>query len=118
MKTFATLLRDALAGRNLRISEWSRQEQLSQGYVSNLCAGRRAPPLAKVAGWAERFQLEDDERARFWEAAVLANIPRDVLPHVLRLLAADGRTRDQLLDAADQRTLESSANETPLTTPR
>lgn len=99
MKSFAKLLRDVLSGRNMRISEWSRREHLSQGYVSNLCAGRRAPPLAKVSGWAERLELEDDERARFWQAAVLANIPRGVLPHVLRLLATDGQARDDLLAA-------------------
>jgi len=117
MKTFAMLLREALAGRDMRISEWSRREHLSQGYVSNLCAGRRAPPLAKVAGWAERLELEDEERLRFWQAAVLANIPRGVLPHVLRLLAAEGQTRDDLLAAIEQRMHEFGANEARLTVP-
>jgi hypothetical protein len=111
MKTFAMLLRNVLAGRNMRISEWSRREHLSQGYVSNLCAGRRAPPLAKVAGWAERLELEEEERLRFWQAAVMANIPRDVLPHVLCLLAADGRTRGDLLVALEMRLHEAGANE-------
>jgi hypothetical protein len=118
MKPFAMLLRDVLAGRNMRISEWSRREHLSQGYVSNLCAGRRAPPLAKVAGWAERLELADGERVRFWQAAVLANIPREVLPHVLRLLASDEQARDDLLAAVASRLHEYGANETPQTIPR
>lgn len=118
MKTFAMLLRDVLSGRNMRISEWSRREHLSQGYVSNLCAGRRAPPLAKVAGWAERLELKDQERALFWQAAVLANIPRDVLPHVLGLLAADGRMRADLLVAIELRLHEAGADEARQTVPR
>ncbi len=113
MKTFAALLRDVLARRGMRISEWSRREHLSQGYVSNLCAGRRAPPLAKVAGWAERLELDDGERGRFWQAAVLANIPRGVLPHVLRLIAANGQSRSDLLRAVELRMHEYSAEETP-----
>jgi hypothetical protein len=117
MKSFSLLLRDVLAKRTMRISEWSRREHLSQGYVSNLCAGRRAPPLAKVAGWAERLELEGDERQRFWQAAVLANIPRDVLPHVLSMLAAEGQSRDAMLLAVEQRLHDSSANLAPLTIP-
>jgi hypothetical protein len=117
MKSFATLLRDGLARRNMRISEWSRREHLSQGYVSNLCAGRRAPPLAKVAGWSERLEFNEHERVRFWNAAVLANIPRDVLPHVLRLLVAEGQTRLDLLEDVEQRMHAVKVSESPLTTP-
>ncbi len=48
---------------------------------------------------------------RFWQAAVMANIPRDVLPHVLGLLAGDGRMRGDLLVALEMRLHEAGVNQ-------
>lgn len=94
---FSQMLRDLLAKRNLRISDWSRREHLSQGYASNLCAGRRAPPLMRIDGWASRLGLDGEEAECFRCAAVLANIPRDVLPHLERLMGAEGQSRHDIL---------------------
>jgi hypothetical protein len=97
------MLRDILAKRNLRISDWSRREHLSQGYASNLCAGRRAPPLMRVDGWAARLGLDGDEAECFRCAAVLANIPRDVLPHLEHLLASEGQSRREIIAMISRR---------------
>ena len=98
MIVFSQILRNLLAQRRLRISDWSKRVSLSHGYVSNLCAGRRAPPLHKIAGWAARLELDDSQTERFWQAAILANIPRTVLPHLERLLAADGQSRQMAIE--------------------
>lgn len=103
MLTFSTMLRDLLTKRNLRISDWSRREHLSQGYVSNLCAGRRSPPLMRIDGWATRLGLAGDEAECFRCAAVMANIPRDVMPHLERLIAAQGQSRRDILDMMERR---------------
>jgi hypothetical protein len=57
----------------------------------------------RIDGWAARLGLDGDEAECFRCAAVLANIPRDVLPHLERLIAADGQARRDILAMMERR---------------
>ncbi len=101
MMPFGRLLKHHISASGRSISAWSRAVGITQGFASNLTAGRRTPPLGELERWADSLTLVGDERQRFIDLAAIAHLPATAQARLIALLddAAGLRTRARLLDA-------------------
>jgi hypothetical protein len=99
MMRFGTLLKHHIAASGRSISAWARMVGITQGFASNLMAGRRTPPLRELEAWADSLALADEERQRFLDLAAIAHLPAAAQARLVDLLedAAGLRMRLQLL---------------------
>jgi transcriptional regulator with XRE-family HTH domain len=86
--SFGDLLRAALAERGLSTRTAQPLLQLSYPMISQVCTGRRLPPLDRIEAWADALKITGDDRSDFLRAAYLAHAPEQV-----RHLVADLETR-------------------------
>ncbi len=91
MRQFGTLLKFHLDASGRSLSSWARTAGISQGFASNLLAGRRTPPLARVEAWCTSLGLTGEERQHFCDQAAIAHLPAAAQARLIQLLddAAD-----------------------------
>jgi transcriptional regulator with XRE-family HTH domain len=101
MRLFGNLLKAHISASGRSISEWARTVGITQGFASNLLAGRRTPPLRELEAWADSFGIAGDERQRFIDLAAIAHLPDTAQERLVALLddAAGLRAQARLLPA-------------------
>jgi hypothetical protein len=99
MMLFGRLLKLHIQASGRSISAWARMVGITQGFASNLMAGRRTPPLRELETWADSLALGGEERQRFLDLAAIAHLPAAAQVRLVALLddAAGLRMRVRLL---------------------
>jgi hypothetical protein len=101
MMLFGTLLKHHISASGRSLSAWARAVGITQGFASNLLAGRRTPPLGELETWADSLGLAGEERQRFIDLAAIAHCPHPAQARLVALLdsAAGLRAQARLLQA-------------------
>jgi len=99
MMLFGSLLKHHIAASGRSLSAWARTVGITQGFASNLLAGRRTPPLRELESWADSLGIAGEERQRFIDLAAIAHLPATAQARMVDLLddAAGLRARARLL---------------------
>jgi hypothetical protein len=97
---FGSLLKHHIASSGRSISAWARTVGITQGFASNLMAGRRTPPLKEMERWADSLRLAGEERQRFIDLAAIAHLPATAQARLVALIddAAGLRAQARLLE--------------------
>jgi transcriptional regulator with XRE-family HTH domain len=70
---------------------------VAQGFISNVCSGKKRPLLERIEAWAEVLKLRGRERQRFIDLAILQWIPdEDHRARVERLMRGDRDGEDDI----------------------
>jgi hypothetical protein len=78
----------------IRAAESGRKENPAQGYLAQVIAGTRPPPVAKLDAWIKALKLNDAEREHFLNLASLAWLPTELRPRIEKILIrSEGRQR-------------------------
>lgn len=91
-RQFTTWLKSLIDGKFpnsyrsfIRAAESGRDEDSGVAYLSKVLAGKKPPPLDRVAAWAEALGLTAEDRALFIVLAHLAHGPEIIEAEYLRL---------------------------------
>ncbi|TVR46014.1 MAG: XRE family transcriptional regulator [Planctomycetota bacterium] len=88
MQPFAELLRDYLNHAGLSQSRFAELADTDQGFISQILAETRRPPLNRIGDWATILDLDPETTQQFIDAAHLAHSTQHV-----RDMVADLRRR-------------------------
>jgi hypothetical protein len=99
MQLFGNLLKHHICATGRSLSAWARTVGITQGFASNLLAGRRTPPLKELETWADSLALAGEERQLFLDLAAIAHLPTTAQSRLVALLddAAGLRAQARLL---------------------
>ena len=62
----------------VRAAEPTANENSAAGYLSQVIAGKKPPPMDRVEAWADALDLKGRERDRFIDLACIAHLPTNV----------------------------------------
>lgn len=78
MALFPTTLRRLLKTAGVTQVEFAKRIGVPPGLVNDLLTGRRKPPAAKMAAFAEGLGLRGQSREQFLDVAALAHCPERI----------------------------------------
>ncbi len=62
----------------VRVAQPKDDEASAQSYLARVLAGKKPPPLAKLAGWADALHLTGAARVEFLDKCALCHLPPEV----------------------------------------
>lgn len=71
-------------------AEGANRINSGQGYLSQVIAGKKPPPIKRLDAWAKALDLDDAERERFLDLACIAHIHPLMRPRLEKIFAKAG----------------------------
>jgi transcriptional regulator with XRE-family HTH domain len=109
MKSFGDYLKQLLESRQLTVSGWARKVGITQGFASNLLAGRRSPAMEDIERWADSLELSGRDRRLFLDLAAISHLPKEAQARFLHFLNEQVKMKAEL-DALLKKALEDKNN--------
>jgi hypothetical protein len=81
----------------IRAAEGANRINSGQGYLSQVIAGKKPPPIKRLDAWAKALELSEAEKERFLDLACIAHMHPLMRARLEKMFAKvagrDGRTR-------------------------